>query len=216
MRGVVITTSSYTKDFLKDCLESIKETKYPIVILSNGGYIPKIEIDNFKQISENQWEVLDFTNRSIDLIVNPTNGWEIAGIQAGKDNFDEFVHLMDTTVIKDISLFNKVFAIPGHVVFTKGNFHYMGKFVSKDLPNLPVVRDKSAAIMLEVRWLDGFDYTEFEPDLPVHTLNWEVVHGQKRMRLENEFMVKWKGTAWVSPEQLKDLEEEINKKYENL
>lgn len=192
--GVVITTSKYTKDFLKDCLESIKDTKYPIIVLSNDNFKPEVP-------------------QNVKLIINPVNGWEIAGIKAGQEHFDEFIHIMDTTIIKDISLFDKAFAIDGHVVFTKGNYHYMGKFVSKDLPNLPIVKDKSTAIMLEVRWLDGFHYTEFEPDLKVHSNIWEEKFGQNRMRLENEYMIKWKGTVWMSPEQVKELEEEINKKY---
>ena len=64
--------SKPTKDFLKDCLNSVKDTKYPIIVLSNGGYKPDLEI-----IGERR------------LIVNPINGWELAGIQAGKDNFDD-------------------------------------------------------------------------------------------------------------------------------
>ena len=105
-----------------------------------------------------------------------------------------------------------VSAIKGNVVYTKGNFHYMGKFVTKELPNLPRVHDKNTAIMLEVKWLDGFKYTEFTPDLPVHSLTWEEIHGQKRMRLENEYMIKWKGTAFVSKEQYEELKNAINKK----
>jgi len=193
MKGIVVGTSEYTKDFLKPMLDSISKTSYNVLVVSNGGYKPDFPIDN--------------------LVINEWNGWEIGVIERGKERFDEFVHLMDTTLIKDISLFDKLFAIEGNVVLTKGNFHYMGKFVTKELPNLPRVQDKTTAIMLEVRWLDGFQYTEFTPDLPVHSLNREIIHGQDRMRIENEYMVKWKGTAWISPEQLEELSEEINKKY---
>lgn len=176
-RGIVITTSAYTKDFLQDCFNSVKDAKYPIVILSNGGHVPTIE-----------------TNREIKVIINPNNGWELAGIQAGKDNFDSFVHIMDTTLIKDISMFDKLFAFAPdeNVVLTKGNFHYMGKFETARLPNLPIVKSKDVAIMLEAHWLKF--YREFKPDLPVETDVFEVVHGQRRMRLENEYMIKWKGT----------------------
>ena len=202
MRGIVITTSEFTKDFLKPCLDSLKGTPYNIIVVSNGGYIPEIEFP--------VWETKSL--RATVLVVNSWNGWEIGGLQRGKETFSEFVHLMDTTLIKDISLFDKAFAIEGNVVFTKGNFHYMGKFVTGELPNLPRVHDKATAIMLEVKWLDGFKYTEFTPDLPVHSLIWEEIHGQKRMRLENKYMIKWKGTSWVSPEQYKELEEETRKK----
>jgi hypothetical protein len=186
-RGLVICTSEFTKYFLKPLLDSIKGTQYNILIVSNGGYSPEVP-------------------QGTNVIINSWNGWEIAGIQRGKETFSEFIFLMDTTLIKDISLFDKLFAIEGNVVLTKGCFHYMGKFVTSELPNLPRVHDKTTAIMLEVKWLDGFPYTEFEPDLPVHSLNWEMIHGMKRMRLENEYMVKWKGTAYVSALQYAELE----------
>lgn len=195
-RGIVVTTSEYTRDFLKPMLESIGKTPYDILILSNGNFTPD----------------LSYLDRQYELVVNHENGWEIAGIQAGKDRFDEFVHLMDTTLVKDISLFDRLFEIEGNVVLTKGNFHYQAKLVTKELPNLPRVHDKVTAIMLETRWLDDFGYTEFQPDLPVHTLIWEEIHGMKRMRLENEYMIKWKGTAWISPEQFEELTEENRKK----
>lgn len=198
-RGITICTSEYTKDFLKPLLESIKDTKYDILIVSNGNYTPD----------------LSYINRPYTLIVNEWNGWEIGGIQRGKETFDEFVFLMDTCIIKDITLFDKLFDIEGHVVLTKGNYHYMGKFVTKELPNLPRVHDKTTAIMLEVKWLDGYKYTEFQPDLPVHTLNWEEIHGMNRMRLENEYMIKWKGTAFVTPEQYAELKAAIESKDDN-
>lgn len=188
-RGIVIGTSEASKDFLKPCLDSLKGTPYKVIVVSNGGYRPEFPIEN--------------------LIINEFNGWELAVITRGKENFDEFVHIHDTTIIKDISLFDKLFAIEGHVVLTKGNFHYMGKFVTKNLPNLPRVHDKVMAIMLEVRWLDDYPYTEFTPDLPVHSLVYEEIHGKRRMRLENEYMIKWKGTAWISPEQMAELQEAI-------
>lgn len=175
-RGIVVTTSAYTKDFLAPLLDSIKEVKYPILLLSNGGYKPNID-----------WNLM----QNVKLIINPVNGWELAGVQAGKDNFDEFVHIMDSTLIKDISMFDKLFAIEGNVVLTKGNFHYMGKFETSRLPNLPTVTNKDVAIMLEAHWLKY--YREFKPDLPVQSEIFEIVHGQRRMRLENEYMIKWKG-----------------------
>ena len=181
--GIVIGTSQYTKDFLRPLLDSIKSVKYPILIISNGGYRPKVEvISEFSRNAINEMKV----------IINEENGWELAVVQRGKDNFDEFVHLMDTTLIKDISMFDKLFEKEGNVVLTKGNFHYMGKFESAKLPNLPIVKDKDTAIALEAHWLRY--YTEFKPDLPVQSEVFETIHGQNRMKLENKYMIKWKGT----------------------
>ncbi|MCK9370946.1 hypothetical protein M0R04_13630 [Candidatus Dojkabacteria bacterium] len=204
-RGVVIGTSEYTKDFLRPLLDSIKKIKYNVLIVSNGGFNPNNIIAEF--LKENRLHK-DWCS----LAINTWNGWEIGVIQRGKETFSEFVHIMDTTLIKDITLFDKLFAIEGNVVLTKGNFHYMGKFVTKELPNLPRVHDKVTAIMLETKWLDGFKYTEMEPDLPVHSLQWEMIHGMKRMRLENQYLIKWKGTAYVSAEQHKELMEELQRK----
>ena len=201
-RGIVIGTSEFSKDFLKPLLESIKDVPYDILVVSNGGYVPEAD---YHPLFETKW-------KSIKFIINESNGWELAVINRGKENFDEFVHIHDTTLIKDISLFDKLFAIEGNVILTKGNFHYMGKFLTKDLPNLPIVHDKVTAILLETRWLDGYKYTEFQPDLNVHSDIWEDIHGKSRMRLENEYMIKWKGTAWVSPEQLAELTEENKKR----
>jgi hypothetical protein len=124
--------------------------------------------------------------------MNKENRWELGVIQRGKELFDCFTHIMDTTVIKDISLFDKVFAIEGNVAFTRGHFHYMGKYVSKKLPNLPIVDSKDVAIKLEAHWLKY--YREFSPNLPVQSEVFETKFGQNRMRLENSMMVKWKGT----------------------
>lgn len=201
-RGIVIGTSEASKDFLKPLLDSLKGTKYRILIVSNGGYKPEFLDEWWKGEYE-------FDKQGFGLVINSWNGWELAVIDRGKEKFDEFVHIHDTTLIKDISLFDKLFDIEGHVVLTKGNYHYMGKFVSKNLPNLPRVHDKVMAIMLEVRWLDDYPYTEFTPDLPVHSLNYEEIHGKRRMRLENDYMIKWKGTAYVTPEQMAELQEAI-------
>ena len=181
--GLVITTSGYTKLFLRDCLDSIKNVKYPILIVSNDNYDPSEVIKSI------QWD----GPNSVDLIINQENKWELGGIQRGKEVFDTFCHIMDSTLIKDIAMFEKAFEFsPGeNVVLTKGNFHYMGKFETARLPNLPIVKDKDTAIMLEAHWLKF--YREFRPDLPVQTDIFEVVHGQRRMRLENEYMIKWKG-----------------------
>ena len=191
-KGIVVGTSAFTKDFLKPCLDSLKGTPYKVLVVSNDNYTPDFPIDN--------------------LIVNEWNGWELAVLQRGKENFDEFIHIMDTTLIKDITMFDKLFALEGNVVLTAGNFHYMGKFVTKELPNLPIVHDKLLAIYLEVRWLDGFKYTEFTPDLPVHTNVFEEIHGMKRMKLENEYMIKWKGTYFTTKEQRAEIDGEILKR----
>ena len=73
----------------------------------------------------------------------------------------------------------------------------MGKYVSNLLPNTPRIHEKSVGILMETTWLDkSKNYSEFTPDLPVHTDNFTEIHGQKRMVLENDYIIKYKGT-WV-------------------
>ena len=194
MRGIVITTSEFTQDFLRPLLDSIEDVKYPVLVVSNGGYNPndyKLPPDYNRRVSK-----LD-----IDMVINDWNGWELGGIQRGKEKFEEFVHIMDTTLIKDISLFDKLFAIEGNVALTKDHFHYMGKYVSKLIPNTPRMNSKELAIFHETTWLDkSKNYSEFIPDLPVHTDVFETIHGKERMKLENDYMIKWKGTWQRSAE----------------
>lgn len=159
-KGIIITTSDYTKEYLEPLLNSIKDCKYDIIIHKNTE-------DN--------------------------NCWELGGIQCGKDNFKEFVHIMDSTLIKDITLFDKLFEIEGNVFLTEGGYHYMGKFVSDTLPEIPKISSKAEAIAYELYWYKG-QRTYFKPDLPVHTEVFEEKFGQRRMRLENDFIVKFKGT----------------------
>lgn len=185
MKGIVITTSKYTKDFLRPLLESIKCVKYPVLIVGND-FDPT---NNIKDLLE---------GKDITVLVNDFNGWEMGGIQRGKEKFDEFVHIMDSTLIKDITMFDKLFEIEGNVALTARHFHYMGKYVSNLLPTMPRMRDKNVAIFHETTWLSkDKDYSEFTPDLPVHTKVMEMIHGQKRMRLENDYMIKWKGTFYI-------------------
>lgn len=171
-KGIVITTSEHTKDWLKDCLDSIK-TDYPILVVSNGG------------VSACPHGVLN--------IVNDWNGFELGGILRGKQYFDSFVHLMDTTIIKNNDLFDELFDLPGNVMLTDGGYHYMGKFESRYLPDIPMISTKADAIALELQWLRG-NFDCFKPDLPVHTNVFEDKHGRKNMVLENDYLIKYKAT----------------------
>lgn len=186
-RGIVITTSEHTKDFLIECLNSLKNAPYSVLVVCNDT----------DTIVAKKWLKRHRHRFDDEVVHNDWNAFELGGVYRGKQNFDEFVHLMDTTVIKDISVFEKVFNIDGHVFFTNGGYHYMGKFVSNDLPEIPKIDNKNDAIALELRWLHGKMRTYFIPDLPVHTNIFEEIHGAKRMVLENVFLKKWKGTFHI-------------------
>ncbi len=163
LKGIVITTSDATRDWLPACLNSLKTAPYEVFVQDNGK----------------------------------EGGYELAGISAGKNLFKEFVHLMDTTEVKDISLFDKLFEIDGHVFLTEGGYHYMGKFVSNDLPEIPTVKTKAEAIDLELKWLGKKPRKYFKPDLPVHTEVFKNKNGRRNMILSNEFITKYKATFHI-------------------
>lgn len=154
--------------------------------IATNKYLPDI-LNSVKDI---RYPVYVHTN------TEENNGWELAGIQSGKDNFEQFIHIMDTCLIKDITLFDKLFDIEGNVFLTNGGYHYMGKFVSDTLPELPKITTKEEAISWELRWLPN-PHKYFEPDLPVHTDIFEEKFGEKRMLLENKYIKKWKGTYHI-------------------
>jgi len=183
-KGIVITTSEHTKDFLIECLNSLKNAPYSVLVVCN----------NTDTAPAKKWLKKHRHRFEDEVVFNNWNAFELGGIYRGKQNFDEFVHLMDTTIVKDISVFDEVFKLDGHVFFTNGGYHYMGKFVSSELPEIPRVDNKNDAIALELRWLNGKMRTYFTPDLPVHTNVFEEIHGKTRMRLENDYLIKFKGT----------------------
>lgn len=157
------------------------------IVITTSSATNKYLPDIMESIKDTQYPIYVHTNTEED------NHWELGGIQVGKDNFDEFCHLMDSTLVKNTTLFDKLFEIEGNVFLTNGGYHYMGKFVSDTLPDIPKISTKEEAISWELRWLPK-PHKYFEPDLPVHTNIFEDKFGQRRMKLENEFIIKWKGT----------------------
>lgn len=154
--------------------------------LVTNKYLPDI----LNSIKDTEYPIYIHTN------TDENNKWELGGIQAGKDNFIEFVHIMDTCLVKDISLFDELFKIEGNVFLTNGGYHYIGKFLSDTLPEIPQIKTKEEAIYWELRWLPK-PHKYFEPDLPVHTDVFEEKFGQNRMLLENKYIKKWKGTYHI-------------------
>lgn len=175
-RGIVITTSEYTKDFLDECLNSLGD-KYPVLVVSNMYQTDKADI------------------------INDWNGFELGGILRGYENFDEFIHLMDTCRVDDKALFDKMFEHDGSVFFCRGFYSYLGKYRSDILEKagIPRVNTKADAIAQENQWNRhylSFDQKAilFDPELPIHTTKFEEKNGRRNMVLENGFLTKWKGT----------------------
>lgn len=121
----------------------------------------------------------------------PVGSFELGAIRKGVELFDEFIYLHDTVIIKDNSLFDKLFEIDGNVALTNNFYHYFGKYVSADLPSIPQVSNKEDAIYWEIRWFTK-PYKVFEPQLPFHIEQFEEKYGRINMKLENDYLIKYK------------------------
>lgn len=180
-QGIVITTSEYTKDFLKPCLDSLPR-KWPVLVVSN----------NYEDVEVPDW---------VELVHNAWDGFELGGVYQGSERFDEFVHLSDSTVINDPRMFDIMFTYPYSMYLCDGFFSHLGKYQTEILEEvgIPIINNKLVGIHWENVWHQ--DYLkkdvmamQFDPALPVHTDKFEEIHGQTRMVLENGYITKYKGT----------------------
>ena len=127
----------------------------------------------------------------------PENSHEYAAVANGVKIFDEFIFLHNTMLIKDNSIFDKMFEIEGHVALSESFYHLMGKFVSNNMPEIPVVHSKAESISRELNWFNK-PYTVFEDKLPVTSNEFVGKYGRTNMVLENKFLIKLKG-HWGQP-----------------
>lgn len=190
-KGIVITTSPHTALWAEDCLKSVQELGYPVLVVNND---PNIEEEGI--VYQAKEEGNDFT-----IINNNWNGFELGGIQRGAEFFDEFIHLMDTCVVKDPKMIEEMFNHNGSVYLCRGFFSYLGKYISSIVEKVgtPRVEDKEQAIYHERSWnaryLDNDpNAKQFQPELPVTTDVFEEKNGRKNMVLDNGFIIKYKGT----------------------
>lgn len=180
-KGIVITTSEYTKDFLRECLDSLPR-KWPILVVSN----------DYEGVEVPEWA---------EVVHNPWKGFELGGVYQGSEHFDEFVHLSDTTVIRNPDMFDIMFDFPNSMYLCDGFFSHLGKYRTKILEEvgIPVITDKYIGIHYENVWHKDYlkaepEAVQFSPPLPVHSDVFTEIHGQTRMVLDNGYITKYKGT----------------------
>lgn len=198
-KGIVISTCKATIDFLAICLLSIPKGYKVAIVINNSNDYPGIML-----LPEN------LQPREVTICKNDWNGFELGGIQRGAELFDEFVFLTDTCIIKNPDLIEKLFAHEGSMSLCGNFFSYLGKFVSSKLREvgMPRVENKKQAIHEERFWTEKYitsdpNYKLFDPQLPIETDVFGEVHGENRMIIENEFLVKYKGTYGANAGQVK-------------
>lgn len=162
---IVVATTPGREAWLKDCVESIGR---PCLIVSDFEH----EIGKIRHIYENT-------------------------------SIDRFLLLHDTVVVKDQAFFD---LLDGHESVSVSNCPgpfgmYLGVYTRDTLAkvDLPVVRDREHAIELETAWCHRYaDAGEwrllFDDFTDATAQRTEVRHGRVNLRLENDYLVKWKGT----------------------
>lgn len=128
-----------------------------------------------------------------------TDGYELGKIRWIYDHtdIDQFLFLQDSVVVKDMLWIDDIFSHDESVSLShKHFFMYMGKYTRKDLAKVdfPEVRTKSKAVRYEDEWT-----SKYAPDCPslwplYDTDVFEQRNGRLNMVLENEHIVKYKGT----------------------
>jgi len=164
---VVIGSSLGRQDWLADCSASIKRDH--IAVVSYGFELAKI-------------------------------GWVMDNTTA-----DRFLFLQDSWVIKDEAFWDLVDATTGSVALTADPYFfgcYAGvyeRWVIEQI-GVPVMADKRDAILHEIKWHKSYVEVAGQPTVlfPELTdskaLGQIELHGRTNLVLENDYLVKYKGT----------------------
>lgn len=183
-KGIVISTSRHTSEFLNDCLNSLAGTKYPILVVENlcVAFPNAIGLD-------------------ISIVCNDWNGFELGGIRRGMERFDEFFYMPDTCVVKDLALIDYVFEQKESICLCDNFMSYIGKYRTETLKKagVPKIHDKQMAVLMETYWCNTYlrlepETKRIDPPIPVETDIFQEIHGEKRMVCGNESFIKYKGT----------------------
>ncbi len=134
-------------------------------------------------------------------------GYELAKIAWVMENtsVDRFLFLQDSWVIKSDKFWDLLDQFEGSVALTADPYFfgcYAGVYERHviDRIGVPVVKDKAHSILLEIDWHRQYVEASGEPTVLFPDLTdanaTDVVerHGRKNLVLENDLVVKWKGT----------------------
>lgn len=121
------------------------------------------------------------------------NAYDPAGFYLAKEmGLKSFILLHDSCMVKDVSILDRLFDMPGNIAFSPRVLMCMGKF--ENVPDLPVKpHDKMSAIDFETNlpsWLP-IDKTLWQDFYDNDKREWK--HGKERMIIENQWLKKYKG-----------------------
>jgi len=199
-QGIAIVTWSGGEEAFTTLRNSIPDISYPIIVIVNDG---------FNAEWTNTW-----IESGRDYFIKLTGDhYEIGAIGAILDftNWDEFIFLQDTFEIKNADIFRKLFEdYPNQSVAYNPHFQmYFGKFrrIALNKISFPEVNNKVDAVRQEDIFTKA--YRAIEPvAIFNHAFvdqnfygNYEERWGRKNLVLEDEYIIKRKGT-WDAASQL--------------
>lgn len=199
-QAIIICHHPENKLFLDNILKSLKKIEYPIIIVINDYKKMGLYEMGLYEISE--------LNKKYKVILNRTDDFELGALRLvlEKTNYNEIFLMQDSCEIKSNKLFNLLFKkYKGKSVAVGYKFlHYLGKYRRDILEKmvLPDTFNKEASIFNESRFNN--QYRDLDPDFitinpPLHTSEiFEEKCGRLNMKLENEYIIKWKGTWSIS------------------
>lgn len=169
-QAIVIGSTTATKDWLQNCLNSFgKYDKYPIIVVINDDF----EMGKIKWVYEN-------TNIDEFFLLHDT------------------VEIKDTSLFDEaFAMTGYSYALSDHPTIM-GMF--LGKYRREVLAKFPLAETKTKreAVLQEITF--NQTYSSFEPNMLVcdpplrNTDIFEDKFGRKNMVLENKFIKKYKGT----------------------
>lgn len=198
-QGITITTWSGGEEPCQRLLKSIWNVEYPVLIVVNDAH----------NLEKTWWEKLYAWSGEMNwhIYQQPVDAYELGAIQATLDNttWHEFILLQDSIEIKDTEVFRLLFdEFPDQSVAYNPHFQmYLGKYRRSVLEkmHLPEVRTKAEAVRQEEIFARA--YQDADKDTKIFNPNfrdeefytsWEEMFGRKNLRMEDEYIIKRKGT----------------------
>lgn len=129
------------------------------------------------------------------------NGYDPAGLYFAKEHkLEEFVLIHDSTIVTDNTLIRDLFSKEGFVPIAPDGLMLMGKYVTKDLPELPAKpKTKRQAVDFELSYKTKVPWNHpcAEPKM-VDNPEREIKHDAIRMVIRGDKLIKWKGCWDIS------------------
>ena len=151
-----------------------------------------------------KWLIDFMESMTLPCVVLNVDGYELGKIKWAYENtdYDRFIFLQDSLVIRDNSLLERVFDSPGSACLMCDPDHmgsYLGLYERSvlDKVGIPTAYSKSDAIKYEWEWTKEYvsACTNFDHPIDInHQIIYTVYkHGRENMLYVNDLYEKWKG-----------------------